>query len=44
MDVRSDVRTDVPTDGLTFPPLMLLGQLGGVNLKKEEERNHRAKI
>ena len=25
--------TDVPTDRWTFPPLMLLGQLGGVDLK-----------
>ena len=28
-----DGRTDVPTDGRTFPPLMLLGRLGGVHLK-----------
>jgi len=28
----TDVRTDVPTDGRAFPPLMLLGQLGGVDL------------
>jgi len=27
------VRTDVPTDGRTFPPLMLLGRLGKVDLK-----------
>jgi len=27
-----DGRTDVPTDGRTFPPLMLLGRLGGVDL------------
>jgi len=27
-----DGRTDVPTDGRTFPPLMLLSQLGGVDL------------
>jgi len=26
-------RMDVPTDGRTFPPLMLLGRLGGVDLK-----------
>jgi len=25
---RTYGRTDVPTDGQTFPPLMLLGQLG----------------
>jgi len=25
-------RTDVPTDGRTFPPLMLLGRLRGVDL------------
>ena len=29
-----DGRTDVPTDGRTFPPLMLLGRLGGVDLKR----------
>jgi len=29
----TDVRTDVPTDGRTFPPLMLLRRLGGVDLK-----------
>jgi len=27
-----DGRTDVPTDGRTFPPIMLLGRLGGVDL------------
>jgi len=26
--------TDVPTDIRPFPPIMLLGQLGGVNLMK----------
>jgi len=29
---RTDVRTDVPTDGYFRPPLMLLGRLGGVDL------------
>jgi len=29
-----DRRTDVPTEGRTFPPLMLLGQLGGVDLMR----------
>jgi len=28
------VRMDVPTDGQTFPPLMLLGRLRGAVLKK----------
>jgi len=28
-----DGRIDVPTDGWTFPPLMLLGRLGSVDLK-----------
>ena len=28
-----DGRTDVFTDGRTFPPLILLGRLGGVDLK-----------
>jgi len=32
-DGRTDVRTYVPTDGRTFPPLMLLGRLGGIDLK-----------
>ena len=31
VDGRTDERTDVPTDG-HFPPLMLLGRLGGVDL------------
>jgi len=31
---RTFGRTDVPTDGRTFPPLMLLGRLGGVDLIK----------
>ena len=30
---RTDRRTDVPTDGRTFPPLMLLGRLRGADLK-----------
>ena len=30
---RTDGRMDVPTDGRTFPPLMLLGRLRGVDLK-----------
>jgi len=29
----TDVRTDVPTDRWTFPPLMLLRRLGGIDLK-----------
>ena len=33
-DVRTYGRTDVPTDGRTFSPLMLLGRLGGVDLIK----------
>ena len=33
-----DRRTDVPTDGRTFPPLMLLGRLGGVDLISEERQ------
>jgi len=32
-----DGRTDIPTDGRTFPPLMLLGRLGGVDLKTERQ-------
>jgi len=32
VDGHTDGRTDVPTDGRTFPPLMLLGRLGGVDL------------
>jgi len=32
VDGRMDVM-DIPTDGRTFPPLMLLGRLGGVDLK-----------
>jgi len=28
-----DGRTDVPNDGRTFPPLILLGRLRGVDLK-----------
>ena len=38
---------DVPTDGRTFRPLMLLGQLGGVNQKKNETlhiRVHHGKL
>jgi len=31
-----DGRTDVPTDGHFRPPLMLLGQLGGVDLNIEK--------
>jgi len=31
---RIDERTDGPTDGWTFPPLMVLGWLGGVDLIK----------
>jgi len=27
-------RMDIPADGRTFPPLMLLGRLGGVNLMR----------
>jgi len=42
---RTYVRTDVPTDGWTFPPVMLLGWLGGVDLKTERTplnwRKHR---
>jgi len=36
---------DVPTDGLTFPPLMLLGQLIGVDLKSKPklEKNRKSK-
>ena len=30
-----DGRTDVPTDGRTFPPLMLLGRLGEVDLTRQ---------
>ena len=30
---RTDVHTDIPTDGRTFPPLMSLGRVGRVNLK-----------
>jgi len=33
VDRRTDVRTDVPTDGHFRPPLMLLGRLRGVDLK-----------
>jgi len=33
MDTRTDGRTDVPIDGRTFPPVMLLGWLRGVDLK-----------
>ena len=33
MDGSTDGRMDGPTDRWTFPPLMLLGQLGGVDLK-----------
>ena len=29
----TDGRTDVPTDGRTFPPLLFIGRLGGVDLK-----------
>jgi len=32
---RTYGRTDVPTDGRTFPPLVLLGRLGAVDLKIE---------
>jgi len=31
-------QTDVPTDGRTFPPLMLLGRLGGVDVKIRPEQ------
>jgi len=34
VDRRTDGRTDVPTDGWTFPPLMLFGRLGGVDLTR----------
>ena len=33
---HNDVCTDIPTDGRTFPPLMLLGRLGGVDIKMIE--------
>jgi len=33
-DVRTDIRPDVPTDGRTFPPLMLLGRLLRVDLER----------
>jgi len=33
-----DGRTYVPTDGRTFPPLMLLGRLKGVDLKSSTIR------
>jgi len=33
MDRRTYVQMDVPTDGQIFPPLMLLGQLGGADLR-----------
>jgi len=33
VDGRTDGWTKVTTDGWTFPPLMLLGRLGGVDLK-----------
>jgi len=33
VDGRTDVQTDVPTDGHFRPPLMLLSRLGGVDLK-----------
>jgi len=38
---QMDVHTDIPTDRQTFPPLMLLGRLGRVDLKraKDEEVN-----
>ena len=35
----ADVRTDVPTDGHFRPPLMLLGQLEGDDLKKTNKRS-----
>ena len=35
-DVCDNGRTDVATNGWTFPPLMLLGRLGGVDLKMEQ--------
>jgi len=34
--IWTDGRTDVPTDGRTFPPLMLLGRLGGVDLTEAD--------
>ena len=37
-DGRTDGRTDIPTDGQTFPPLMLLGRLGGVSLTRGVDR------
>jgi len=37
-DGHTDGRTEVPTDGRTFPPLMLLGRLGGVHLKTERKK------
>jgi len=40
MDVRTDGRTDVPTDGRTFPPLMLLCRLGGVDLNIRYRYHH----
>ena len=33
IDLYAEVRTDVTTDGRTFPPLTLLGRLEGVDLK-----------
>jgi len=33
-----DGRTDIPTDGRTFPPLMLLGRLGGVDLTRDGKK------
>jgi len=41
-DIWTYVRTYVPTDGWTFPPLMLLGRLGGVELKTKHNKNRHA--
>jgi len=37
MDVGTYGPTDVPTEGRTFPPLMLLGRLGGVDLTEADK-------
>jgi len=42
MDGYTDERTlYVPTDGWTFPPLMLLGRLRGVDLKMSTTKKRR---